>query len=342
MIAELEREAFEFEKKVSQNIDLISDSPEFIRKKISIRSANGYRSDAVSAPVEMKVVHIDEMFEDVILEIKRVREDLKKVTSAKESLQTDLEKAHHDVRTAKQELELLEKQKIYYENQCSQSDLTIKELRENHEKERQALEKVIQTQNSAFSRVVKKKDKQNEDLLKKSAMFSESRIQDDPELSEDMVNNLKKKISLLERNIRSLLSEKKEISGEISKLKEKLDYKENEITSMMAELRMKNLELEILSTSNQELTSKIDLLKSRNGKIRNEFGSQTDFSNILSSVPTLNDLQKMEDLEETNRNLMEKLESIVKRDLEMQLKYEDAIFRLKLMEKIIKEKKAGF
>lgn len=315
---------------------MISDHPAPNRKKISIKSQVNYKNDATSIVSEERVVKVDEMFEDIVRETKKLREALKKITVEKDNLQQELDLSHREIRSLKQEINLLEKQKSYYEMQYSSSESVIKELRENHEKERQALEKVIQTQNSAFSRVLKKKEKLADDFMRKSIVLTESSISSEQDMNPDVLANFKKKIFLLENNIRSLLTEKKTILAESAKQAEKFDQKEAELANLKAENRLLKMENETLNSSNREFSQIIEDFKLKMNKPKAEIGVQSENDEKIES--RLMESIQLKELETVSNTLTDKLEVMVLREIELQRQYDDARFKIKCMEKILKDK----
>lgn len=274
------------------------------------------------------------MFEDVIKEIKRLREETTLLKSEKSLLTESVSNAQKEIKSLTQELKLAEKQKQCYEHQVTQADAMIKELRGNFEKERLNLENVIQTQKGVFQKVIKEKEKTNEDINRKSMIFHESMISFDLKSPTEQDSASKKKIALLESTVRNLMNEKKNLNTEVSKVSKNLREAESAIIRRKAEARLFEIEIEELSEINQELSDSLRKLESKAKKPVKEASVQANEEEGLFEENTY---EKLKELESSNERMTQKLEAMVFRDIELQTKLEESRFRIKLLEKLIRD-----
>ena len=278
---------------------------------------------------------VDELFEDIVKETKMLRDTIRHLNAEKDADSTALIDAHREIRSLTQEIRLLEKQKNFYERQCSQNDAVVRGIRETHEKERLSLENTISKQKEVFQKMLKAKEKVSEDIFRKSALFSAfpadaqaSKIEDSSAAS--------KKIGLLESTLRTLIAEKKALSTEISRLEKVAETKEAEASKLRSTVRCLEIENESLEKSNSELAEMIDELRERSNAEKLEVGVQTDL--LDNAEKKLLDSLKAKELEQLNSRLTEKLEAMVVREMEMQTRFEELRFKAKLQEKLLKER----
>lgn len=274
------------------------------------------------------------MFEDVFKEIKRLREEANLLKSEKELLNENVSNAEKEIKSLTQELKLAEKQKQCYEHQVSQADTMIKELRSNFEKERLNFENVIQTQKGVFQKVIKAKEKTNEDITRKSIIFQESANSYDLKSPTEQDSTSKRKLMLLESTVRTLMKEKKDLNSQIAKLSKNLREAEAAIIRRKAESRLFEIEIEQLSLINKELSDSLSKFESKAKESVTEAAIQANDEGNFYDEKTY---EKLKDLESSNERMTEKLEAMVFRDLELQNKLEESRFRIKLLEKLIRD-----
>lgn len=278
---------------------------------------------------------VDELFEDIVKETKMLRDTIRHLNAEKDADSTALIDAHREIRSLTQEIRLLEKQKNFYERQCTQNDAVVRGIRETHEKERLSLENTISKQKEVFQKMLKAKEKVSEDLFRKSALFSAFPVDAQVSKIEDS-SAASKKIGLLESTLRTLIAEKKALSTEISRLEKVAETKEAEASKLRSTVRFLEIENESLEKSNSELAEMIDELRERSNIERLEVGVQTD--PLDSSEKKVLDSLKAKEQEQLNSRLTEKLEAMVVREMEMQTKFEELRFKAKLQEKLLKER----
>ena len=353
----MEEELDNFKNKVSMNLDRLSPFPKQRREsRFTLPNHNTTKPELKKDNEEEyrlkqdSFAILDEKFENNLKQITLLQSKVTQIEEQKALVEKRCVNLKRENEFLEKDISILRKEKDFYDKMFKNSQNDIKRVKDTSSKKIKEIESKFKSTISELETKLKKSQVSNgqnefiEDSTKAKNMFISEEVTNDEDLTR---NAQKRKINLLERNLSRIMAEKRLLLESNKALKEALETKETVIKELKnyefrdsvrsgrrhsnyTESRFNNFDFSMTEISEIKYKHNIDRM------VQTELvGDQFNISHFEQLY--LKQLEKCKQLEETNNQLMEKLQDIVSREIKLQEKIEELELQLKVRQKYMED-----
>ena len=346
-----EEEIEEFKKRINSNLDMLSPFPKRRSSRFSIKNRSSFnvlpRTSILGSNHSKSdlFAEFDKKFEENAHQINKLQLRLEELEVMKANIEKENVVLKRDNSFLEKDISILRKEKDFYERMLKSTQNDNKRLKAGQENNIKLIE-------AKYKNIIHGLEKRQEELktqLEHSRMTKNYNTKPNSSSYDSHNNVYKKKISVLERNLQRVMTEKKvltEKNKELTSLKEKQGKIIEELQlERFGDISGSGRNVTLLQYDRERLrecdfsVGDISILKSKNLKDRS---SQTDPMPEDEKLIKLEQSNKEtearnEQLTNENIRLMRKVEEVILREIDIQAKIETLTLDYNCQRKFIEE-----